>query len=57
MLEIEINFYYEKEGCFATRLIIHCISTPMSAIGQVTWVVKDAIHRIYDHILVQLIAI
>jgi hypothetical protein len=27
MLEIAINFHFEKKGCFATRLAIHCIST------------------------------
>jgi hypothetical protein len=56
MLKIEITFHYEKNGCFATRLAIHCISKLMSAIEQVARVVKDVTYRIYDHTLVQLIA-
>jgi hypothetical protein len=35
---------------------ICCIFTTMNAIGQIAWVAKDAIHFIYNHILVQLVA-
>jgi hypothetical protein len=45
------NSIFELQWPFAT----HYISTPMSAIGQVTWVARDVTHHIYNHILMQLI--
>ncbi len=59
--------HYEKKGVLQLGLLLnfelqwpfttHYISTQMSVLRQVAWVVKYAIHCIYDFNVMQFIAI
>lgn len=53
VLQVACNPILKLQWSFST----HYILTPMNVVGQVAWVTTNATHYIYNHTLVQFIAI